>query len=81
MVPFLAFIIAEIIRDLFKKKLGFVPCKVKQPLQSQNKERNCQNQLGHPGLSYIEQECQVSLIQRKVHNQQNLNEGPKHLYV
>ena len=38
-------------------------------------ERNCQNQLSHPRLSHIEQECQKSLIQGKIHNQQNLNEG------
>ena len=35
---------------------------------------NRQNQLSHPGLSYIEQECQESLIQRKIHNQQNSKE-------
>ena len=55
---------------------------------------NRQNQLSHPGLSYIEQECQESLIQRKIHNQkirrkaeidsrkirnqQNSNEGLKY---
>ena len=38
-------------------------------------QRNCQNQLSHPGLSHIEQECQESLIQGKIHNQQNSNEG------
>ena len=38
-------------------------------------QRNCQNQLSHPGLSHTEQECQESLIQGKIHNQQNLNEG------
>ena len=36
---------------------------------------NCQNQLSHPGLSHTKQECQESLIQGKIHNQQNLNEG------
>ena len=41
-------------------------------------QRNCQNQLIHPGLSHIEQECQESLIQGKVHNQQNSNEGLKY---
>ena len=30
-------------------------------------QRNCQNQLSHPGLSHIEQ--------GKIHNQQNSNEG------
>ena len=37
-------------------------------------QRNCQNQLSHPGLSHIEQECQESLIQGKIHNQQNSNQ-------
>ena len=36
---------------------------------------NCQNQLSHPGLSRTEQECQESLTQGKIHNQQNLNES------
>ena len=39
---------------------------------------NCQNQLSHPGLSHTEQECQESLIQGKIHNQQNLNEDLKY---
>ena len=38
-------------------------------------QRNCQNQLSHPGLSHTKQECQESLIQGKIHNQQNSNEG------
>ena len=37
-------------------------------------QRNCLNQLSHPGLSHIEQECQENLIQGKIHNQQNSNE-------
>ena len=41
-------------------------------------QRNCQNQLSHPGLSHTKQECQESLIQGKIHNQQNLNEGLKY---
>ena len=40
--------------------------------------RNCQNQLSHPGLSHTEQECQESLIQGKIHNQQNSNKGLKY---
>ena len=40
-------------------------------------ERNRQNQLRHPSLSHTEQECQESLIQGKIHNQQNLNKGLK----
>ena len=42
-------------------------------------QRNCQNQLSHPGLSHIEQECQESLIQGKIHDQQNSNEGLEYL--
>ena len=38
-------------------------------------QRNCQNQLIHPGLSHIEQECQESLIQGRIRNQQNSNAG------
>ena len=37
------------------------------------------NQLSHPNLSYIEQECQEGLIQGKIHIQQNLKEGLKYL--
>ena len=42
-------------------------------------QRNCQAQLSHPGLPYTEQECQVSVIQGKICNQQNLNEGLEYL--
>ena len=38
-------------------------------------QRNCQNQLSHPGLSHTEQECQVNLIQGMIYNQQNSNKG------
>ena len=41
-------------------------------------QRNCQNQLSHPGLSHTEQECQDSLTQGKIHNQQNSKEGLKY---
>ena len=41
-------------------------------------QRNCQNQLSNPGLPHTEQECQESLIQEKIHNQQNWNEGLKY---
>ena len=34
-------------------------------------QRNCQNQLSHPGFSHLEQECQENLIQGKIYNQQN----------
>ena len=42
-------------------------------------QRNCQNQLSHPGLSHIEQECQENLIQGKIHIQQNWNEALEYL--
>ena len=42
-------------------------------------QRNCQNQLSHRGFSQTEQEYQESLIQEKIRNQQNSNEGLKHL--
>ena len=38
-------------------------------------QRNCQNQLSHPGLSHTKEECQGSLIQGKIHNQKNLNKA------
>ena len=41
-------------------------------------QRNCQNQLSHPGLSHTEQECQETLIQGKIRNQQNSNKGLKY---
>ena len=44
------------------------PFKLKEDNASQS---NCQNQLSHPGLSHTEQECQESLIQGKIHNQQS----------
>ena len=37
---------------------------------------NCQNQLSHLSLSHTEQESQKSLIQGKIHIQQNWNKGP-----
>ena len=51
------------------------PFKLKEDNLSQ---RNCQNQLSHPGLCHTEQECQESLIQGRIHNQQNSNEGLKY---
>ena len=38
-------------------------------------QRNCPNQLSDPGLTHTEQECQESLVQGKIHNQQNSNKG------
>ena len=52
------------------------PFKLKEDNLSQ---RNCQNQLSHPSLSLTEQECQESLIQGKIHNQQNSNKGLEYL--
>ena len=43
----------------------------------EDNQRNCQDQLSHPGLFHTEQEFQESLIQGKIHNQQNLNKGLK----
>ena len=58
-----------------------IPCEnpfgLKEDILSQG---SCQNQLSHPGLSHIEQEFQESLIQGKICNQQNFNEGLKYLY-
>ena len=42
-------------------------------------QRKCQNQPSDLGLSHIEQECQESLIEGKIHNQQNSNEDLKYL--
>ena len=42
-------------------------------------QRNCQNKLSHPSLSHIQQECQESLIQKKINIQQNWNEGLEYL--
>ena len=42
--------------------------------------RSQQNQLSNPGLSYIEQECQESLIQGKIHSQQNSNKDLEYSY-
>ena len=50
------------------------PFKLKEDNLSQ---RNYQNQLSHPGLSHTGQECQESLIQGKIHNQQSSTEGLK----
>ena len=41
-------------------------------------QRTRQNQLSHPGLPHIQQFVR-SLIQGKVHNQQNLNKGLEYL--
>ena len=42
--------------------------------------KNCQNELSHPGLPHTERECPESLIEEKICNQQNLNEGLKYSY-
>ena len=51
------------------------PFELKEDTLSQ---RNSHNQLSHPGLFHTEQECQESLIQGKIHNQQNSNKGLKY---
>ena len=40
-------------------------------LEDNISQRNGQNQLSNPSLSHTEQECQESLIQGKIHIQQN----------
>ena len=35
-------------------------------------QRNCLNQLSHPSLSHIEQQCHETLLQGKTHIQQNI---------
>ena len=47
------------------------------PLKEDNLSRR--NQLSHPGLSQTEQECQKSLIQGKIRNQQNSKKGLEYL--
>ena len=47
--------------------------------EDNSSQRNRQNQLSHPRLSHIEQKFQESLIQKKIHIQQNWNEGLKYL--
>ena len=42
-------------------------------------QRNCQNQLSHPSLSHIEQECQESLIQGKIYIQGNSSKDLEYL--
>ena len=47
-------------------------------LQEDNQSQiNCQNQLRHPSLSHIEQECQESLIQWKIFVWLSLNLDPE----
>ena len=41
-------------------------------------QRNYQNQLNHLSLSHIEQKCQESLIEGKIHIQQNSNKDLKY---
>ena len=46
--------------------------------EDNSSQRNCQNQLSHPGLPHLEQEYQESLIQGKIHNKKKSNEGLKY---
>ena len=59
--------------------LDISPMQNKLQNEDNPSQRNCQNQLSHPGLSHIEQECQENLIQGKIHIQQNSNEGLEYL--
>ena len=47
--------------------------------ESNPSQRNCQNQLSHPSLSHIGQECQESFIQGKIQIQQYSNEYLEYL--
>ena len=40
-------------------------------------QKNYQNQLSHPGLSHIEQECQESLIQGKIQAKEKFKQRPQ----
>ena len=42
--------------------------------EGNSSQGNFQNQLSNPSLSHMEQECEESLIQRKIHVQQNSKE-------
>ena len=61
------------LQDQAYEKQNLFELKVHNPSQ-----RNYQNQLSHPSLSHTEQECQASLIQEKIHNQQSSNEDLKY---
>ena len=39
-------------------------------MEDNHLQRNCQNQLSHPSFFHIEQECQESLIEGKIHKEQ-----------
>ena len=72
------FEISSVQKDVLSHKLEDHAYEYQNPfgLKEDNlSQRNFQNQLSHPGLFHIEQECQESLIQGKIHNQQNSNEG------
>ena len=67
---------------LLSHKMRDHACEYQNPFELKEDNlslRNCQNQLSHPGLSHTEQECQEGLIQAKIHDQQNSNEGLKYL--
>ena len=55
------------------------PCTgVIESFQIKRRLKNCQNQLNNSSFSQIEQECQESLFQGKIHFQQNSKEGLKY---
>ena len=65
---------------LISHKLQDHAYEYQNPLRlKEDNQRNCQDQLSHPGLFHTEQEFQESLIQGEIQNQQNLNKGLKYL--
>ena len=60
-------------------KLPDLICELNELKEDNSLQRNCQNQFSHPILFHIGQECQESLIQGKIHIQQNLNKSLKYL--
>ena len=61
-----------------KKSFFHANCKT-MDMKDNPSQKNCQYQFGHPSFSNIEQECQESLIQGKIHFEQNCNKGFKYL--
>ena len=47
--------------------------------EDNSSHRNFQNQLSHPSLSHIKQECQECFIQGKTHIQRNSNKNLEYL--
>ena len=53
----------------------YMSTRILSDLRKITSQRNCQNQLSHPGSSHTKQERQESLIQGKIRNQKHLKEG------